>query len=916
MIKLCGVFPQEGLPSEVAERHGVDETYSDLQKKLHGAVLTWISKGYVLTGVTPDDEQSSVRRDLLRQFWNQYDTDDVNAKYAVKAFADYAIDEKIFESKRGTLTGWATGGGFDPIDSRLYKLQTTGTFNGRYPKRVASLIATDQSHSGSVSSLHDELGAGFNSPDVGFNFVLDWQSKDEGRIEKVSEREYTFVLNGLKEFEELPNGLQYLRESMNPEEVTPFLMLSLTRFIDEQDLELDASEEQNLEALQDRLVLEAINELFDKELIHNAPFEIRRAGVQTVEKVFEESMKSVYEDYETLLVSTQYSQLIGDYINFLHSLDTVSLRRGSTPLETTKKDLASRFNLKGTSAFRGRVKKQYANLLELEEWDGQNATARAKLHPFEEYIINLLEDQQETLSYGEFLDLAYERGYREEEVEVISQLLGSRGLLEVNDENELALIETEIEISDVSSRVDQCESLVDRISELDEGRIRDEDREWIQTTKDELENLTNDDGEQLEIIDVHARQFIERMNDVVADLHNKYKSECQDTQREIERTRRGFTPSHVDDEIQGAVRFVGNLNDVRTRLKTKFVGLKRDLTDLDDTLSTEISEKSDPIIENAEELKTANASVNSTLSDIKDERDDLVDQAEALKQWKSLTTRTANVKRNIISYSEVFDNQIEEEDQIEEFIANVAEQLTNNPSGAITNVKTFTQRLEQIENSYTQRKRERREVFDEKKEILKDILQTATGQRSRGLRRAKFNIDDPDQSRKDLMSDFREAYTSQVLEKIVKDLENSEQDLEYARIVGAGSHLDENPSTVSDQIGQLQRRKEKLEQELSRFTYEQIGDETTLGEEGNEILTGANDLRSESREFLAEKEPTDTDLKELLEEIQERDKVQFKKLLMDFHGRGEEIDPETLLERINELFQLNQVDIQISSRRR
>jgi len=43
--------------------------------------------------------------------------------------------------------------------------------------------------------------------------------------------------------------------------------------------------------------------------------------------------------------------------------------------------------------------------------------------------------------------------------------------------------------------------------------------------------------------------------------------------------------------------------------------------------------------------------------------------------------------------------------------------------------------------------------------------------------------------------------------------------------------------------------------------------------------------------------------------------VDFKDLLMEYHDNGDTIDPEELLDRIQRLFVLNQIDIEISQRR-
>jgi hypothetical protein len=918
VIKICAVYPAEGLPEDIAAGFGVEETYKSLQKKLHGTLLTWVADGYTLTGVTPDDEPDDIRQELLRQFWKQYDTDDVNAEFALEAFATEVLDEEVFQTNTGKLIGWATGSGFQPIQPNVYTVEAEGTFNARYPQRRLAVGVTDHAHRDELVNRSIDLGNTPDTADVAFDFILDYSQNPAGHIEQLDDRHFVFTLNGQKAFENLPSGMQYLQKSMNPRDVTPFLLLSLITFIDEQDRELDASQEKTLEGLQDRLVSESISHLFDRELLENAPFELRRAGKQIIEAAFDEAMETLFPEYETLLVSTQYQGLIGDYKAFLSSLNTVSKRRGRTPIEESKEDIVDRFNLRGNSAFMGRAKKQYSNLIEVEEWEGDQAVVRAKLHPLEEHVIETLEAREETMSKQEFFDMAYERGYRSDELKLLLDIMAERGVVQTNKYDEFEIVESDLSVADVDDRLSDLQTLIDRITELDPERVSADEEEWVADKRGALTTLTDDDVEQLEVMNVEARQLESRFEDIGKDLHAKYRSAVETHRSELESKERGFIPSELSEDIQGAVRFVGNLNDIRTRLKSDYQSLRSQLTEQKSKAETALEQYDSRSLDNAEKLREVDKEIEATREEIASEEQQLRKHYDHLREWETLTSRTANIKQNIVSYSQTFDEEIDEERQIKRFISNVTEQLTNDPWEAIGNVQAYSEKLDGINQSFKEQQTRRREVFDEKKTQLKEVLQTATDRQSRGLRRAQFNIDDPEGSRQNLIEDFRSEFNDQVIEQARERLTAAEQDVVYATIIDATTDEGSSPDEIAAGIDQARAKMEELSTTISQFTFSDVGTEqmADLGDGGAAVLADATDLRNKARQFLTEREPDNEPLVDLLDEIETRREVNFKELLMDFHDEGEEVDPETLLERVNELFILNQVDIKISSRRR
>jgi len=929
-IRICAVFPEEGVPDSVVESWELRDAKEELSKALHGEVIKVVAEGYTLIDVTATEGPDDIVQQLIRDFWRQYDTEHVNAAYAMEAFANDLVAGEIFEPVRGKLRGWGVGDGLNNYEPTLYKRSDLqGTFNTQYPKRIASLTVTDPAHEDEIGN-HDNLGNGYGAPDIAFNFILGWESEENPvtpRIEQESEKEYTFVVNGRKTFDSLPETLDFLRDAMDPNAVTPFLMLALVAYLDQDDTEMDAQEENRVDHFSDKLLGVALKSLFDEELIENAPFELRRTGKRPVEGVFTEAMEDIYPDYNTIITSTQYEKMMDEYVDFLNALETTSKRRGSNTVEGTKDNVAALFGLKNTSPFDGRISQHYSDILTVENNDKDNFVVRAELHPLEQEVLNKLEESDdEQIPVQEVDKLAVGYGYREEEVDVILKFLKHRGLVEEADSGStLKLLETDVSVGDVESSVEECKKLHDAITSLDADFIPEGVSEELDSIESDVEDVHPDDGEKLESLQVQARHVQERLDQQVESLHQRYLSECQDAQKEANRERRRINPDHLDDPITGSVEFIGVLDDARRELLAEYQDVKQRIGEISDDLEAAVAKHDEPTVENTKRLHQKATAARTELDEIRKEvsegaeGESLEDLADAIERWGIFADQVANVRRKIMDYARTFEEDVDEEEQIEDFIGQVSEHFTNDWEAALQNREGFEEQLERIEESYETRRANRREVFQKKLEILKSVLDEATDGSSRGLRRAKYPfIESPDEARRGLVDDFEEEYNSQVIEKADEMLTTAYQEIEYARIVGVDAGADADPDEVGERIEQAQAKVSSLKSKLSRFTFTDIQEDnklcSDLGREGRSVLESAKELRETSGKFRRESEPDDEAVQELLARIDDHRQVDFKELLMEYHNDGRELSPDDLLNLMNQLFKHNQIDIQISRR--
>ncbi len=918
-IKICAVFPEEGIPEAAVEEYGLLDARRHLSKKLHGEVIKVIDQGYTLIDVTRSDGPQDVVRELIRDFWSDYDTNHPNAEYAHSALANRLIGGDIFKPQRGKLEGWGVGDGLTKEGRQLYRKHgMIGTFDPTYPKRSAAITVTDTSHEEDIVGSA-QVGPDEDCNDIAFNFVLAWEKAGtaDPHIRKESAREYTFMLNGRETFEELPDGIEFLRDAMDPKAVTPFLMLALVDYLDNTNKDLNPQQEQRIESFQKSLIKQTVQTLFGEDLIENAPFEIRRAGKQAVATLFGKAMEDLYPDYSTLITSTQYEKMMSEYLDFLDSLQTVSLCRGMQTLTESKSEVALRFGLKNTSPFDGRIKKHYADLLTVENPNKDEYEVRATLHPFEQHIVDVLESgEQEEIPLEEVVQLGYKKGYKKEELDFIFDMLSYRRVVGLNENNALALLETDYSIEQVEEILDTGQSLQNKIEELDPDAAPEDVKEAFNNVEDLLKETNPEDGERLERLYYHAKDQVEKIEQQGEILYTRHHSECEGLKSRIDRMSRSIVPKHLDTTIEGGVQFVGGLNDARTSIRRDYTEIRNSLTETASELEAVIETQDSTGVEGALKLSKKHEQAESELESVEVDREKLDDDAEKLKEWKAFAAKVARVKEDITDYARTFNEEsVTEEEDINNFIGQISERFAQDPVGALSNLKGFEENLEGIESRYNNKRKEHQQVFDQKREQLKHILHEATDGNTRGLRRAKFSMRNPEESRRDLLEEFKEGYQQNVLRQAEENIDDGKREIEYARVVGIEETVDANSGDVEERILKAESSLQSLQTELGQFSFTDIGNETILGSGGKDILQTTREIKEDAQEFRYEQEPEEQAVEETLERIMNHRRVDFKDLLMEYHEDGETVNPEELLDRIQQLFVLNQIDIEISQRR-
>jgi hypothetical protein len=628
-------------------------------------------------------------------------------------------------------------------------------------------------------------------------------------------------------------------------------------------------------------------------------------------------MQDLYPDYSTLITSTQYESVMGDYLDFLDSLQTVSLCRGIESLKQPKDEVAQRFGLKNTSPFDGRIKKHYSDLLTVENSDKDEYEVRTTLHPFEQFIVDELESgDREEFPLEEIQQTGYNKGYKTEELDLIFEFLSRRRIVGLDEDDSLVLLETDYSIAQVEEILTTGRDLLTKIKKLDQDAVPDGVETAFSEVESVLEETNPEDGERLETLYYHAKEQVEGLEQQGEILYTRHHQACQDLKNRIERKSRQIVPNHLDNTIEGGVQFVGGVNDARSSIRGEYTDINNKLTETATNLEGTLKTQNGTGIEGAVELSKKQKEAESELESVDEEIEKLEEDAEKLKDWKAFTAQVAGVKEEITDYARTFDEgTVEEEDEINRFISQISERFAEDPVGALDNLEGFKENLDRIESQYKSKRKEHQKVFDEKRERLKEILQEATDGKARGLRSANFSIRNPEESRRNLLEEFKDTYKKSVLGRAEENIEDARREIEYARVVGIEKTVDANHNEVEERILTAESTLQSLRSELDQFSFTDIGDVTNLGTGGGDLVETTEKINEDAKEFRYEQEPDGETIEETLKRIEDHRRVDFKDLLMEYHDNGDTIDPEELLDRIQRLFVLNQIDIEISQRR-
>jgi hypothetical protein len=915
-IKLLAAFPR-GCSPQIQRDYQLYDTVNALSKQAHGELMTHLVEGYTLLGLSRTGGPTQTVDIIITRYWQSFEEDDLHMESAIRAFNNRLLP-RFFERRRGaTATGWGDLS-FSPTPHGSYLALVEGSFNPQYPRRQLAL---------QVAYQEEQLLPLNADADLQFDFLFHKNGLEAtGSLLFTSERQACFNLNiQQKVGPTLPQDLRKLQDFVNPEFVTPLLMLGLVDYFERweeiEEQPIPEGDRQEIEHFIGRLISHSVQMLFNQEMATSISPPIRRIGGLMFEEVFNRLCRSLYQRYHTFLTHAQYDKVIDDYIKAMQGM-TLKERRGHAVISDTKEVLARQFGLSSVATFDNRLESEYANLAEKVQWVGRGDQSQAeiklKLHPLEETILEKLRQSGDRrdidgrmtpiLSSNEVAHLARDFGYRDDETVLALQLLAARGYTRFDPASKIVyLAQIGVDPQELNTRLEKLGTDLTKAEELLEPSLLGDLNQDIAKLKQKLAEA-NQDAEELDELQALITDLDRKLEELLSSHRETLRKKLNTLILEVERASIALRSSTVlDREIQGQVAFVMHLNELRQSLLQK----QRDLTDefnvLKNNLTSSLAEAGGGPVTEMQQL-------NLALRDGEKEQKKLVEQQQAietqiidLQEWIKLL-KDADQLFNTLSRLPDLRNQL-----TSQVVPEILAHLSKRRLEGLGDWEPFRSKVTAVEEELEKRRRHGNETFNSAKEEYEGILREMNIGDYRP--RTRYTYGEDDGSYNDLHEEVKNKIEYR-LDEITADLSREKTDLlkvQYINIVA-----DENLKRVQDLHKQLSQAETDLQGLRKSLTIPLIkSGQEELNSFAEQIETVAQvivKVRQQLGPVLHADHELDGIEKSIWQALGSRHEVDVTDLFVELRHKNNDLSLRDLLEVLEGLYRKNRLSIRIRPR--
>ncbi|MBC8263375.1 MAG: hypothetical protein H8E47_04540 [Anaerolineales bacterium] len=912
-VKLMAAFPR-GCTAAVQKDYKLYTAINALSKQAHGELMTHLAEGYTLLGLSRAGGPTRTVDIIITEFWRSYEEDELHLEAAVQAFTNRLLP-RLFQRRRGTAaTGWGNLD-FVPSARGSYTVLVEGTFNPRYPRRFLALqVAYDEVQ---LQPLVQEA-------DLQFDFLLDLGGhEDSGHLVTVSDHVIRFRLNLQQRIgPALPDDLRKLQDFVNPEFVTPLLLLSLVDYFDRweeiKEQPVPESDRVEMEHLTDRFISHTVYKLFNREMTQGTAPPLRRVGERMLEELFNRRCAELYPDYHTLFVHAQYESVLNDYINAMSAI-TLKQRRGHTPVRGTKKALANRFGLSSVATFENRIRSEYASLMKEDEWKGQEGTIVLRLHPLEETILQRLRSSptQRTLdgrkvpvlTSQEIADSAHTLGYRDQEILLVLQLLAARGYARFDAHDKIVyLAQVGPDPAELQARVEQLAADLKGIPpELLPAEQLTTFQTGLSQAQAHLKEVYQDE-EELDELQTQLSDLNQQLSDALSGRRDELRKQLNalllDAERAIIHLRQGDI---LDREIRGQVAFVMHLNELRQRLDGNRRRSADGYADLKKAISLAMDQADGGPVAETLILYQLQYKSEQHRAELDERRRTLETQVSHLESWIKLlkdADRLFNALARLPDLREQLTRQV---------VPEIQAHLTKRRLDGLADWEPFQVKVNAVEEELEKRRRHGNERFGEVKETYERFLRQVEVSDYRP--RTRYTYGEDEGSYCDLYEEVRTKIGGR-LNEVATDLKREQTDLlkaKYIHIVGKDKRklvqqVEKQLADVETILGQLRRA-------LTVSLIQKAGDElSAFSQQVNDAAQSVATVRQQLGPILFADHQLTPEEARVLEAFGSRNDVDLTDLFVGLRHAGQEIELKDLLTTLEGLYRKNRAIIRVRQR--
>jgi hypothetical protein len=918
VVKLIGAYPM-GCSETTLEKLGLLSSFQSFPPLARQELIIRQAGGYIIRYMAEEGiEPEQIEQRLTKDFVSRFAPNKTYAKRASDGFLARILVEPTFN-------GWQRS---DPrqvnISGVYYDLLLfTGTFDPRYPDRTVaiSVAAVPQ-------SIKPEWRKADPDADLELRFDLNYRiaPSEPNRLLVHEERPdvAVFQLNLARVERDVALKIlpDFLHEYYSPDQLTPFLSLSLI-----QHLYANAGERpddrQRVAALSNPLRQFILTLLLNDQLeTMPTTYASTMVGPERIKDLFRQMVRILYPDYVTLMSSKKWKENLQQYNYALQAViaeDGLSIARGRRPWSSTKEHVADAFRIPG------RRLTNLESLLDVldpliarEDFSGRRPDSevllRFNLHQLEQTWLEQVDASTEVHRHNgievpaipaeTLMRQAKQQGYTNDEVGEVLRLLQTRKFIDWDQRHNM-LMRTVDAIDDlreaVSAQLNQLEAQVNQLA----NTLSDFDKSNYPLATMRKDLLAATERDQLEDVRNQVRKHSANLSTYISmrvtSLHERLKEE----QTRLFNLIREGAPTWLANEMPK-----GPFHDILEQQRQYLVN------QYEETLA-QLRDARDHSVNAVREISGVTASTIADLSEIlrtlseegkKFSRrlETCNDRREDMEKWRKVAEAVVKLTSKAESIAQKYgDPQFRH--QLNALWQKLLKQMEAQPLSVMDMHKTAGQEIVKIDNQIKEWRDSRRSDFELR---CREYQQTLASTGIDADLTIPYDADNP--------TDSYTALIRQVSNRVVRQLEALDEKLQRDhQIIRYGIRVQGLSLTAAETLAQ--QAAEQIIQLKAAMKTVAVDDLNAFNSQILQplaiIVKQEQELNQIVRRALDKREPQGNEVRllQLLKESAGRDQVDLRGLVISLLDKGEEnLNLDELMRTLQSLFQKNQIGITLS----
>ena len=536
----------------------------------------------------------------------------------------------------------------------------------------------------------------------------------------------------------------------------------------------------------------AFRELFNNTV--GAP--VQAAQERIVETALQNLLEAMYPAYKPLIVVGNWTSSLQKYRNALGNLETTHERQGQIVVEGAKKEIADLFPLSNTGL--DNFARNFPTLIEgVNKLPGkQKGEVRFILHPLEKAISQWLQDSPKIetvqtagqsgeihrLPIHEVYDRARSLGYLEEEIDVILELMETRGLVEQDTRRGL-LREAVTQAPSIDELEYEIDEWLQEISILRAAFTTNAQlREWQNTAK-KAKTYVNEklrkkpDDAQLILRKRGIQQYRQQLAHFAQEEHRRLQRELDTVSVQLPVLEQ-HAKKQLEHSVQGSVEYTFQVNDLRTRARKRLVKLENDINQTHQRIqSTKASLQTNTLdyptlVKLAREIRSYPPEINK----LQDRYRVFQTEFNQYAQWVDLVERGSALSEEIQQWGDL----VQEQNQaFQQLSRDIRGHLSAGKTDALPDAPSYQIRLNEIAESVRRLKAEATQRFTTLQDRYRQALMDELGFPANKLwLPEQYNPVAPQASYDRLKANVQQLLQQEVGKRLAKTIEDEQKTIQ------------------------------------------------------------------------------------------------------------------------------------------